>query len=56
MTPGHGHLVIGHELEALEPAELQRLVLAQQIARENEQRRALGAFLDVRGVAGGESS
>ncbi|MGR8012288.1 hypothetical protein [Streptomyces hypolithicus] len=46
------------EVEALEPAELQRLVLAavgpyidrdilaQQVAREKEQRRALTAFLE----------
>ncbi|MFF8919035.1 hypothetical protein ACF08M_38500 [Streptomyces sp. NPDC015032] len=53
------------ELEALEPAELQRLVLAavdpfidrtvlaRQIAREEEQRRALAAFLDGWDAAGG---
>ncbi|MEU5116674.1 hypothetical protein AB0G64_34880 [Streptomyces longwoodensis] len=49
------------EVEALEPAELQRLVLAvvdrdvlaRQIAREEEQRRALAAFLDGWDAAGG---
>ncbi|OKJ35043.1 hypothetical protein [Streptomyces sp. CB01580] len=53
------------EVEALEPDELRRLVLAavdpcvdravlaQQIAREEEQRRALAAFLHGWGVAGG---
>lgn len=53
------------EVEALEPAELRRLVLAavdpyidrdvlaRQIAREEEQRRALAAFLDGWGAAGG---
>ncbi|MGW2818999.1 hypothetical protein [Streptomyces sp. NPDC001415] len=52
------------EVEALEPEELQRLVLAavdpyidrqvlaQQIAREEEQRRALAGFLDGWGPAG----
>jgi hypothetical protein len=52
-------------VEALEPAELQRLVLAavapyidrdvlaRQIAREEEQRRALAAFLDGWNAAGG---
>ncbi|MEV0636327.1 hypothetical protein AB0I77_15405 [Streptomyces sp. NPDC050619] len=51
--------------EALEPAELRRLVLAavdlyidrdalaRQIAREEEQRRALAAFLDGWDAAGG---
>jgi hypothetical protein len=55
------------EVEALEPAELQRLVLAavdpyidrdvlaQQIAREEEQRRALAAFVRRWGTAGGSS-
>jgi hypothetical protein len=49
----------------MEPEELQRLVLAavdpyvnrrvlaQQIAREEEQRRALAGFLDGWGAAGG---
>jgi hypothetical protein len=53
------------EVEALEPAELRRLVLAavdpyidrdvlaEQIAREEEQRRALAAFLDGWDAAGG---
>ncbi|MEU5163830.1 hypothetical protein AB0G74_30035 [Streptomyces sp. NPDC020875] len=53
------------EVEALEPAELHRLVLAavdpyidravldRQVAREEEQRRALAAFLDGWGAAGG---
>ncbi|MEU3528317.1 hypothetical protein AB0E62_31370 [Streptomyces sp. NPDC038707] len=53
------------EVEALESAELQRLVLAavapyidrdvlvRQIAREEEQRRALAAFLDGWDAAGG---
>jgi hypothetical protein len=53
------------EVEALEPAELRRLVLAavapyvdrdvlaRQIAREEEQRRALAAFLDGWDAAGG---
>jgi hypothetical protein len=53
------------EVEALEPAELQRLVLAavapyidrdvlaRQIARKEEQRRALAAFLDGWDAAGG---
>ncbi|MET8831596.1 hypothetical protein ABZX40_38035 [Streptomyces sp. NPDC004610] len=53
------------EVEALEPAELRRLVLAavdpyvdrdvlaRQIALEEEQRRALAAFLDGWGAAGG---
>ncbi|WP_438289524.1 hypothetical protein [Streptomyces sp. HUAS TT7] len=52
------------EVEALEPEELQRLVLAavdpyidrqvlaQQIAREDEQRRALAGFPDGWGAAG----
>ncbi|MEU2872811.1 hypothetical protein ABZ769_26980 [Streptomyces olivoreticuli] len=52
------------EVEALEPAELQRLVLAavdpyvdrtvlaQQIAREEQQRRALGDFIGHWGAAG----
>ncbi|GAA3352213.1 hypothetical protein GCM10017744_000190 [Streptomyces antimycoticus] len=55
------------EVEALEPDELQRLVLAavepyvdrqvlaQQIAREEEQRRALADFFDGWGAAGGTS-
>ncbi len=55
------------EVEALEPAELQRLVLAavdpyidrgvlaRQIAREEEQRRALAAFLDGWDAAGGRA-
>ncbi|MEV5508258.1 hypothetical protein [Streptomyces orinoci] len=55
------------EVEALEPDELQRLVLAavapyidrqvlaQQIAREEEQRRALADFLGGWGAAGGAS-
>ncbi|MEU2133179.1 hypothetical protein [Streptomyces sp. NPDC018352] len=54
------------EVETLEPAELQRLVLtavdpyidrdvlARQIAREQEQRGALAAFLDGWDAAGGE--
>ncbi|WP_190276133.1 hypothetical protein [Streptomyces griseofuscus] len=53
------------EVEAPEPAELQRLVLdavdpyidrdvlARQIAREEEQRRALAAFLNGWDAAGG---
>ncbi|MFE4337234.1 hypothetical protein ACFRQM_50400 [Streptomyces sp. NPDC056831] len=53
------------EVEALEPAELQRLLLAavapyvdrdalaRQVAREQEQRRALNAFLDSWDAAGG---
>jgi hypothetical protein len=53
------------EVEALEPAELRRLVLAavdpyvdrdvlaRQIAREEEQRRALAAFLNGWNTAGG---
>lgn len=53
------------EVEALEPAELQRLVLtavdpyidryvlAWQVAREEGQRRALAAFLDGWDAAGG---
>ncbi|WP_237545174.1 MULTISPECIES: hypothetical protein [unclassified Streptomyces] len=53
------------EVEALEPAELRRLVLdavdpyidrdvlARQIAREEEQRRALAAFLNGWDAAGG---
>ncbi|MER6561033.1 hypothetical protein ABT300_25540 [Streptomyces sp. NPDC001027] len=53
------------EVEALEPAELRRMVLAavdpyidrdvlaRQIAREEEQRRALAAFLDGWDAAGG---
>ncbi|MEU7650313.1 hypothetical protein [Streptomyces huasconensis] len=53
------------EVEALEPAELQRLalatvdpyidrdVLARQIVREEEQRRALAAFLDGWNAASG---
>ncbi|MFF1779804.1 hypothetical protein [Streptomyces virginiae] len=52
------------EVEALEPDELQRLVLAavdpyidrdvlaQQVASEEQQRRALGAFLNSWGAAG----
>lgn len=56
------------EVEALEPAELRRLVLAavdpyidrdvlaRQIAREEEQRRALAAFLDGWDAAGGGTS
>jgi hypothetical protein len=52
------------EVEALEPAELRRLalaavapyidrdVLARQIAREEEQRRALAAFVRGWGAAG----
>lgn len=52
------------EVEALEPAELQRLVLAavdpyvdravlaRQIAREEQQRRALDQFIGRRGAAG----
>ncbi|MFJ8546661.1 hypothetical protein ACIRFH_32705 [Streptomyces sp. NPDC093586] len=52
-------------MEALEPAELRRLVLAavdpyidrdvlaRQITREEEQRRALAAFLDGWDAAGG---
>ncbi|MER6504704.1 hypothetical protein ABT218_36690 [Streptomyces sp. NPDC001455] len=55
------------ELEALEPAELQRLVLAavapyidhavlaHQIAREEEQRRALADFFDGWGTASATS-
>ncbi|MFI1015767.1 hypothetical protein [Streptomyces sp. NPDC020965] len=55
------------EVEALEPDELQRLVLAavtpyidrtvlnEQIVREEAQRRALAAFLDGWGAAGGTS-
>ncbi|MFJ2884359.1 hypothetical protein ACIPJN_38790 [Streptomyces sp. NPDC086796] len=54
------------ELEALEPAELQRLVLnavdpyidrdvlARQVAREEAQRRALADFFDGWDAAGGE--
>ncbi|SEE30996.1 hypothetical protein SAMN04490357_7622 [Streptomyces misionensis] len=53
------------EVEALEPAELRRMVLtavapyidrdvlARQIAREDEQRRALAAYLDGWDAAGG---
>ncbi|MFB0620272.1 hypothetical protein [Streptomyces sp. AGS-58] len=53
------------EVEALEPAELRRLVLAavapyidrdllaRQIAREEAQRRAMAAFLDGWDAAGG---
>ncbi|UKY54933.1 hypothetical protein [Streptomyces inhibens] len=53
------------EVEALEPAELQclvlaavepyvdRTVLAQQIAREEQQRHALDDFIGRWGVAGG---
>ncbi|MER6108462.1 hypothetical protein [Streptomyces hirsutus] len=53
------------EVEALEPAELQRLVLAavalyvdrdvlaRQVTREEAQRRALAAFLDGWDAAGG---
>ncbi|GGX47360.1 hypothetical protein [Streptomyces chryseus] len=56
------------EVEALEPDELQRLVLAavdpyvdravlaQQIAREEEQRRTLADFFDGWGTAGGTSA
>ncbi|MFD7107917.1 hypothetical protein [Streptomyces celluloflavus] len=56
------------EPEALDPAELQRLVLAavdpyidcdvlaRQTAREEEQRRALAVFLDGWGAAGGTSA
>ena len=56
------------EVEALEPDELQRLVLAavdpyidrdvlaRQIAREEEQRRALARFFDGWDAAGGTSS
>lgn len=56
------------EVEALEPAELQRLVLAavapyidrdvlaQQIAREEQQRRALSEFLGRWGTGGGGTS
>ncbi|MGW3459853.1 hypothetical protein ACWDE9_09760 [Streptomyces olivaceoviridis] len=55
------------EVEALEPAELRRLVLAavapyvdrdvlaRQIAREEAQRRALAAFLDGWDAAGGRA-
>jgi hypothetical protein len=55
------------EVEALEPAELQRLVLAavapyidrdvlaQQIAREEQQPRALTDFLDSWGTGPGAS-
>ncbi|MFK4071879.1 HNH endonuclease [Streptomyces sp. NPDC029674] len=55
------------EVEALEPAELQRLVLAaiapyvdrdvlaRQVAREEGQRRALTDFLDGWDAAGGEA-
>ncbi|MFI5774737.1 hypothetical protein ACIA74_41045 [Streptomyces sp. NPDC051658] len=55
------------KIEALEPAALQRLVLAavtpctdhaslaQQIARDEQQRRALTDFLDSRGTAPGTS-
>ncbi|MEU0671986.1 hypothetical protein ABZ330_03715 [Streptomyces sp. NPDC006172] len=55
------------EVEALEPAELRRLVLAavdpyidrdvlaEQIAREEQQRRALSDFLGDWGAAGGTS-
>ncbi|MFE3903764.1 hypothetical protein ACFXPY_26510 [Streptomyces sp. NPDC059153] len=51
------------EVEALEPAELQRLVLAavdravlaRQIAREEQQRRALDEFSGGWGAAGGTS-
>ncbi|MFJ9928171.1 hypothetical protein ACIRU5_19350 [Streptomyces misionensis] len=53
------------EVEALEPADLRRMVLAavdpyidrdvlaRQIAREDEQRRALAAYLDGWDAAGG---
>ncbi|AJT61761.3 hypothetical protein T261_0068 [Streptomyces lydicus] len=56
------------EVEALEPDELQRLVLAavdpyidrdvlaQQIAREEQQRRALSEFLGRWGTGGGGTS
>ncbi|MFE4801930.1 hypothetical protein ACFRFL_45150 [Streptomyces sp. NPDC056708] len=55
------------EVEALEPAELQRLVLAavdpyvdravlaRQIAREEQQRRALDEFIGGWGAVGGTS-
>ncbi|TDU73469.1 hypothetical protein [Streptomyces sp. KS 21] len=56
------------EVEALEPDELQRLalaavdpyidrdVLAQQIAREEQQRRALSELLDGWGTVSGRTS
>ncbi|MFF1959827.1 hypothetical protein ACFVWX_22950 [Streptomyces sp. NPDC058220] len=56
------------EVEALEPAELRRLVLAavdpcidravlaQQIAREEQQRRALSEFLGGWGTTGGRGT
>ncbi|WP_327270859.1 hypothetical protein OG609_00220 [Streptomyces sp. NBC_01224] len=56
------------EVEALEPDELRRLVLAavapyidrqvlaQQTARQEEQRRALASFVRGWGAAGGTSS
>jgi hypothetical protein len=59
------HRPVQWEVEALEPAELRRLVLAavapyvdrdvlaRQIAREEQQRRALAAFLDGWDAAGG---